>query len=116
MAILQRYTAAEALNTTTSGIWTVKGRLTINASSGAVVSTLLSENAHSIIIVPALDIYMNFAIVGQAISTTNDLRIAGDTDEEDFISITVPRGLGNTIYFNAQAVADSGTTCRLIEV
>ena len=115
MAILQRYTAAEALNTTTAGIWTVKTVITVVASStGTSNSTLLSEGAHSIIIQPTADIYISFSTAAQNISTTNDLRIAGAADE--FLSITLPRGLGNTIYFNTHAVLDETTPCRLIEV
>ena len=113
MAILQRCTAAEALNTTTAGIWTVKGVLTIAIHSGTTLSTELSSNAHSIIIQAAADIVISFSKSAQSIVPANDLLI--DADGTDFVSITVPRGLGNTIYFNAISAADA-TTCKLIEV
>ena len=113
MAILQRYTAAEALNTTTSGIWTVKGVLAIAGSGGSTLSTELSSNAHSIIIQAAANIVISFSTSTQNIVAANDLLI--DADGTDFVSITVPRGLGNTIYFNAISATDA-TTCKLIEV
>ena len=114
MAILQRYTAAEALNTTTAGIWTVKSLISLAASGGATVSTELSSNAHSIIIQAAADIVISFSKSAQSIVPANDLLI--DADGTDFVSITVPRGLGNTIYFNAIAFGGTTTTCKLIEV
>ena len=113
MANLRRYTASEALNTTTAGIWTVKGVLTIPVSSGSTLSTELSSDAHSIIIQAAANIVISFSTSAQNIVAANDLLI--EADGTDFVSITVPRGLGNTIYFNAIS-AGSETTCKLIEV
>ena len=114
MAILQRYTAAEALNTTTAGIWTVKGVLAIAGSGGSTLNTELSSDAHSIIIQAAANIVISFSTSAQNIVAANDLLIEGDGT--DFVSITVPRGLGNTIYFNAISADGTTPTCKLIEV
>ena len=68
------------------------------------------SGAGQIGIFAAGEIYFNFSASQTDCNTSNDLRIPGST----LTFITVPRGLGPTIYFNHLGVA--AVAVRIVEV
>ena len=113
MAKLHKYSAGEALNFTgIGGEWTVNTVSTEHASvaTGSTVHLLLSETTGQLGIHPAGEIYFNFSATTTDCSTSNDLKLPANT----LTFITVPRGLGSTVYFNHLGVAV--TTVRTVEI
>ena len=113
MAKLHYLTVQEAINAGGSG-----GQWTVNAVSAEHSSTASGHTIHLDVsgaaqlgIYAAGDIYFRFsADAGEDCVTANDLVIPATT----LVFITVPRGLGNTIYFNHLGVAV--TTVKVVEV
>ena len=94
------------------------GQWTVNAVSSAHTSTAAGHTIHLDVsgaaqlgIYAAGNIYFRFsADAGDDCIAANDLVIPGST----LVFITVPRGLGNTIYFNHLGVAV--TTVKVVEI
>ena len=113
MAKLHYLTVQEAINAGGSG-----GQWTVNAVSSSLGGTSATDTIHLDVsgsaqlgIYAAGDIYFRFsADAGEDCVAANDLVIPGST----LVFITVPRGLGNTIYFNHLGVAV--TTVKVVEV
>ena len=113
MAKLHYLTVQEAINAGGSG-----GQWTVNAVSAEHSSTASGHTIHLDVsgaaqlgIYAAGDIYFRFsADAGEDCVAANDLVIPGST----LVFITVPRGLGNTIYFNHLGV--TATTVKVVEV
>lgn len=113
MAKLHYLTVQEAINAGGSG-----GQWTVNAVSSTHGGTSATDTIHLDVsgaaqlgIYAAGDIYFRFsADAGEDCVAANDLLIPGST----LVFITVPRGLGNTIYFNHLGVAV--TTVKVVEV
>jgi len=113
MAKLHYLTVQEAINAGGSG-----GQWTVNAVSSTHGGTSATDTIHLDVsgsaqlgIYAAGDIYFRFsADAGEDCVAANDLVIPGST----LVFITVPRGLGNTIYFNHLGVAV--TTVKVVEV
>ena len=88
MADLHKLTVQEAMNASgAGGTWTVNTAVAI-ATNADVTNTVHTDDCN----------------------TSNDLRIPGST----LTFITVPRGLGPTIYFNHLGVA--AVAVRIVEV
>ena len=113
MAKLHYLTVQEAINAGGSG-----GLWTVNAVSAEHSSTASGHTIHLDVsgaaqlgIYAAGDIYFRFsADAGEDCVVANDLVIPATT----LVFITVPRGLGNKIYFNHLGVAV--TTVKVVEV
>jgi len=113
MAKLHYLTVQEAINAGGSG-----GQWTVNAVSSTHGGTSATDTIHLDVsgsaqlgIYAAGDIYFRFsADAGEDCVAANDLVIPGST----LVFITVPRGLGNTIYFNHLGV--TATTVKVVEV
>ena len=113
MADLHKLSVQEALNASGSGgQWTVGTVSTVHASiaTGSTVHLSISSTAGQLGVYAAGEIYFNFSTTTTDCNTSNDLRLPADT----LIFITVPKGLGGTIYFNHLGV--SVTTVRTVEV
>ena len=113
MAKLHYLTVQEAINAGGSGgQWTVNAVSTVHAGTGITNTVHLDvSGAAQLGIYAAGDIYFRFsADAGEDCVAANDLVIPGST----LVFITVPRGLGNTIYFNHLGVAV--TTVKVVEV
>jgi len=113
MAKLHSLTVQEGVNAGGSG-----GQWTVNAVSSTHDGTSATDTIHLDVsgaaqlgIYAAGNIYFRFsADAGEDCVAANDLVIPGST----LVFITVPRGLGNTIYFNHLGVA--ATTVKVVEV
>ena len=114
MADLHTYSVQEALNATTGGTWTVSTAVT-TGSSADVANTkhkLLHSSTSTIGIYSAVEIYYNFTTSETNVNASNDLLIPANTQ----FFITVPRGLGNTIYFNHNSTSTTTGAVRMVEI
>jgi len=115
MANLQKYRTHEALNTTVGGNWSVGSAATTGSSAG-VANTIhyaLAAGTHTMGVYSAVEIYFNFtADSGSDVSATNDLLIPKDT----LTFLTVPRGLGSSIYFNHNSTSTTTGAVRIVEI
>ena len=113
MAKLHSLTVQEGVNASgPGGQWTVNS---VSSSHGGTATTdtihLDVSGAAQLGIYAAGNIYFRFsADAGDDCIAANDLVIPGST----LVFITVPRGLGNTIYFNHLGVA--ATTVKVVEI
>ena len=111
MADLHKLTVQEAMNASGSGgVWTVNTAATHGGTATTDTIHLDVSGAEQIGVLAAGDIYFNFSTTTTDCNTSNDLRIPGET----LTFITVPRGLGATIYFNHLGVA--AVAVRIVEV
>ena len=121
MADLHKLTVQEAMNASgAGGVWTVNTALAI-ASVTTKTDTLHTDvsGAGQLGLYASTDMYFSFSNTnsgttdGVDITTVgNHLMLAANT----LTFITVPRGLGSTIYFNILSTTTTTGTCRLIEV
>ena len=111
MADLHKLTVQEAMNASgAGGVWTVNAAAT-HADTGTTDTIHVDvSGAGQIGVFAAGEIYFNFSASQTDCNTSNDLRIPGST----LTFITVPRGLGPTIYFNHLGVAE--VAVRVVEV
>ena len=111
MADLHKLTVQEAMNASgAGGVWTVNAAATHGGTGTTDTIPLDVSGAGQIGIFAAGEIYFNFSASQTDCNTSNDLRIPGST----LTFITVPRGLGDTIYFNHLGVA--AVAVRVVEV
>ena len=111
MADLHKLTVQEAMNASgAGGQWTVNAAATHGGTGTGNTIHVDVSGAGQIGIFAAGEIYFNFSASETDCNTSNDLRIPGST----LTFITVPRGLGSTIYFNHLGVA--AVAVRIVEV
>ena len=113
MADVHAYTVQEALNTTVGGEWTVASAGTAGSSANVNNTThkSLMERTGTIGIYSAVEIYFNFASSETDVNASNDLLIPKTT----LTFITVPRGLGSTIYFIYNSTSTTTGAVRIVE-
>jgi hypothetical protein len=114
MADLHTYSVQEALNTTSGGQWTVATALTAG-SSADVANTkhkLLLGSTGTLGVYSAVELYYNFTASETNIDPSNDLLIPANTN----FFLTVPRGLGMTIYFNYNSTSTNTGSVRIVEI
>ena len=106
MANLQKHRAHESINTDTAAVWDVITDVTnANATTGAVLNIDVS-GYHTLGLTPAAEIYIHFHITSTVTLDEDDaLKLASCLS-----FIKIPRGLGDTIYFNYVSV---GSSCEL---
>ena len=113
MADLHRLSVQEAVNATgPGGVWTVNSAASHTSTAEAHTIHVDVSGAGQLGIYSAGDIYIKFsADAGEDIETDDDLTLPANT----LTFITVPRGLGSTIYFNHLG---KGALCevRIVEV
>jgi len=112
MAKLHSLTVQEGVNAGGSGgQWTVNAIATHSSTAEAHTVHVDVSGAAQLGIYAAGNIYFRFsADAGSDCVAANDLVIPGST----LVFITVPRGLGDTIYFNHLGVAT--TTVKVVEI
>ena len=111
MADLHKLTVQEAMNASgAGGVWTVNAAATHGGTGTGNTIHVDVSGAGKIGIFAAGEIYFNFSASQTDCNTSNDLRIPGST----LTFITVPWGLGSTIYFNHLGVA--AVAVRVVEV
>ena len=114
MADLHTYSVQEALNTTSGGQWTVATAVTAGNSADVANTThksLLSSTG-TLGVYSAVELYYNFTTSETNVNENDDLLIPANTN----FFITVPRGLGNTIYFNYNSTSTNIGSVRIVEI
>ena len=113
MADIHAYTVQEALNTTVGGEWTVASAGTAGSSADVANTThkSLKASTGTIGVYSAVEIYFNFTTSETNVNASNDLLLPKNT----LTFITVPRGLGNTIYFNYNSTSTTTGAVRIVE-
>ena len=110
MAYLRMLSEQEALNVNTSPSWNELSQVT-SIGSSITVNTLLSSDAHTVLLYPSALMYVSFRTAN--VTTTAGASIAIPT--KGTASLTIPRSLGSTIYLCLQLTTGSGETCNVVE-
>ena len=114
MANLHKRSVQEALNATVGGNWTANSPGTADAV-GTVTDTehlALATMTSTLGVYAATEIYFNFAATEVDIVVLKDLVIPKNT----LTFITVPRGLGNTIYFSYLSTSTTTGAVKTVEI
>ena len=114
MAKLHKRSVQEALNSTVGGEWNVNAAGTAGSSADVANSTHLelATMTSTLGVHSAVEILFNFATSGTDVNASNDMIIPKNT----MIYLTVPRGLGNTVFFNYNSTSTSTGAVRTVEV
>ena len=112
MAKLHSLSVQEGVNAGGSGgQWTVNSAATHGGTATNQTIHVDVSGAAQIGVQAAGELYFNFSASQTDVTTANDLYVPANT----LVFITVPRGLGNTIYFNHLG---KGAACatRVVEI
>ena len=114
MANLHQHSVQESLNATTGGEWTVATAGTAGSSANVANTThkSLASSTATIGVYSAVEVYYNFTTTETNVNASNDLLIPANTQ----FFITVPRGLGNTVYFNFNSTSTTTGAVRMVEI
>ena len=114
MADLHTHSVQEAVNATVGGSWTVSTAGTAGSSADVANTShkLLSSNTSTLGVYSAVEIYYNFTTSETNVNASNDLLIPANTQ----FFITIPRGLGNTVYFNFNSTSTNTGAVRMVEI
>ena len=114
MADLHKHSVQESLNTTTGAEWSVKsvGTAGSSASTGNTTHQLIKAATGAIGVYSAVEIYFNFSATTTDVTAANDMLIPKNT----LMFLTIPRGLGNTVYFNYNSTSTTTGAVRMVEV
>ena len=114
MSKLHKRSVQEALNVTVGGEWTVNSAGTAGSSDNVNNSThlALTTMTSTLGVYSAVEIYFNFATSATDVNASNDMVIPKNT----MIYLTVPRGLGNTVYFNYNSTSTTTGAVRTVEI
>jgi len=114
MSKLHKRSVQEALNVTVGGEWSVNSAGTAGSSANVNNTTHLSlaTMTSTLGVHAAVEIYFNFATSATDVNASNDLIIPKNT----MIYLTVPRGLGNDVYFNYNSTSTTTGAVRIVEV
>jgi len=111
MAKKQHLSVQESLNSAGfGGTWTVNTAETHSGTATGNTIHLDVSGAGQIGVYAAGAIYFNFSASSTDCNTSNDLKIPAET----LVFLTVPQGLGSTVYFNHLGVA--ACAVRVVEV
>ena len=114
MANLQTHRAHESLNTDTAAVWDVITDVTdANDTTDGTVLNIDVSGYHTLGLTPAAEIYFHFHNTSTATLVIADaLKLASGLS-----FIKIPRGLGDTIYFNYLAThASSACELRVVKM
>tara|TARA_Y100000401_G_scaffold67841_1_gene54351 strand:- start:220 stop:564 length:345 start_codon:yes stop_codon:yes gene_type:complete len=114
MADLHKHSVQEALNATVGGVWTVSSAGTAGSSADVANTShkLLTPSTATLGVYSVVEIYYNFTTSETNVNASNDLLIPANTQ----FFITVPRGLGDTIYFNFNSTSTTTGAVRMVEI
>ena len=112
MANLQKHRSHESLNTDTAATWElITGTTDAPASSGTATNIDVS-GYHTLGLTPASEIYIHFHNTSTATLVIADaLKLASGLS-----FIKIPRGLGDTIYFNYLSTSSSTVEVRIVKM
>ena len=112
MADLHKRSVQEAMNISVVGKWTVASVATHSGTSNTnTIHFSVDENTSQIGIYSAVELYFNFSASTTDVTVANDMIIPSST----LVFLTVPRGLGDTVYFNHLGKGSAGAV-RIVEV
>jgi len=112
MADLHKFSVQEAVNTDTSSTWDVIAGVTDANASGGTVLNIDVSGYHTLGIQPADEIFFHFHNTSTVTLTEADaLKLAAGLS-----FIKVPKGVGDTIYFNYVATGDSTCEVRVVKM
>jgi len=112
MADLHKRSVQEAMNISVGGGWTVASVATHSGTSNTnTIHFSVDENTSQIGIYSAVELYFNFSASTTDVTVANDMIIPSST----LVFLTVPRGLGDTVYFNHLGKGSAGAV-RIVEV
>ncbi len=115
MAKLNKYRSYEALNVTVGGEWSVATAATTGSSANVnnSIHFALDPGTNTIGIYSAVAVYFNFsADSGSDVNASNDMVIPKNT----LTFLTVPRGLGSSVYFNHNSTSTTTGAMRIVEI
>jgi hypothetical protein len=114
MAKLHKRSVQEGINATVGGEWSVNSAGTAGSSADVANSTHLelATMTSTLGVYSAVEIYFNFATSGTDVNASNDMILPKNT----LTFLTVPRGLGNTVYFNYNSTSTTTGAVRIVEV
>ena len=112
MANLQKHRSHESLNTVTAAVWDVITDVTDAAASSGTVNNIDVSGYHTLGLTPAAEIYIHFHNTSTATLVEADaLKLAGGLS-----FIKIPKGLGDTIYFNYISTSASTVEVRVVKM
>jgi len=115
MANLHKRSVQEALNSTVGGGWSVKSAAASGSSANVnnTIHVALASTTATLAVYSSVALHFNFsADSGQDVNASNDMIVPKDT----MMFFTVPRGLGNTVYFNHNSTTTSTGSVRIVEI
>jgi hypothetical protein len=112
MANIGKFRAHESLNTDTAAVWDVITDVTDAASSSGTTENIDVSGYHTLGLTPASEIYIHFHNTSTATLDRDDaLKLASGLS-----FIKIPKGLGNTIYFNYLSTSSSTVELRVVKM
>ena len=113
MAQLQKHRAHESLNTDTAAVWDVITDVTdADDTSSGTINNIDVSGYHTLGLTPAAEIYIHFHNSSTATLVEADaLKLAGGLS-----FIKIPKGLGDTIYFNYISTSASTVEVRVVKM
>ena len=112
MADLHKRSVQEAVNLSVGGVWSVATVATHGGTAGAnTIHYAVGDTMSQIGVYSAVELYFNFSATTTDITTANDMIIPSST----LVFLTVPRGLGSTVYFNHLGKSAVGAV-RIVEI
>ena len=112
MADLHKRSVQEAVNLSVGGVWSVATAATHGGTAGAnTIHYSVDEVSSQIGVYSAVELYFNFSATTTDVTTANDMIIPAST----LVFLTVPRGLGGTVYFNHLGKGSAGAV-RIVEI
>jgi len=112
MADLHKRSVQEAVNLSVGGVWSVATVATHGGTStGSTIHYSVDEVSSQIGVYSAVELYFNFSATTTDVTTANDMIIPSST----LVFLTVPRGLGGTVYFNHLGKGSAGAV-RIVEI
>ena len=112
MADLHKLSVQEAVNTDTSSVWDVITDVTDAAAVTGTVNNIDVSGYHTLGLTPAAEIYFHFHNSSTATLDEDDaLKLASGLS-----FIKIPKGLGDTIYFNYVATGASSCEVRIVKM
>ena len=112
MANLQKFRAHESLNTEAAATWELITNVTDAEVSGGTAQNIDVSGYHTLGLTPAAEIYIHFHNTSSATLVEADaLKLAGGLS-----FIKIPKGLGDTIYFNYISTSASTVEVRVVKM
>ena len=114
MSKLHKRSVQEALNATVGGEWTVNTAGTAGSSANVnnSIHLALATMTSTLGVYSAVEIYFNFSASETDCVAAKDLVIPKNT----LMFLTVPRGLGNTVYFSYLSTSSTTGAVKTVEI